>query len=189
MRLILPSIHIKFSAVVFAALFLLLETSEFTVSLLAAAAAHEAGHLIAMIVSGNRPKSITVYPFGIDIASGHSLCSYRTDIFISAAGCAVNLLLSAVFFAVLPTFAQCCAVLFLLNILPVKSLDGGRIVECFLLLRMDQDRAEGILYVTSFIFIVLLWMLSIYLLLFAPFNPTLFFICVYLFALIFLKKE
>lgn len=184
----MPDIKIKFSTVVFAALFLFLDASEFTVSVLAAAAVHEAGHLIAMYLSGIHPKSITVYPFGVDITAGHSLSSYRTDIFVAAAGCAVNLLLTAVFFAVLPTFALCCAVLAILNLLPIKSLDGGRIVECVLLMHKDEEQTARIVYTVSFIFIVILWMISIYLLLFAPFNPTLFFLCVYLFALIFLKK-
>lgn len=184
----MPDIKIKFSTVVFAALFLFPDASEFTVSVLSAAAAHEAGHLIAMYICGIHPKSITVYPFGVDITAGHSLSSYSTDIFIAAAGCAVNLLLTAVFFAVLPTFAMCCAVLAILNLLPIQSLDGGRIVECVLLMHKDEEQSACIVYTVSFIFIVILWIISIYLLLFAPFNPTLFFLCVYLFALIFLKK-
>jgi stage IV sporulation protein FB len=79
-------------------------------------------------------------------------------------------------------------VLAVFNLLPIKSLDGGRIVECALLMRMGEDEAARVIYVLSFIFIVILWIISVYLLLYAPFNPTLFFICVYLFAAIFLKK-
>ncbi|MHB1151207.1 MAG: metalloprotease [Eubacteriales bacterium] len=183
----MPDIKIKFSTVVFAALFLFMDASEFAVSVLAAAAVHEAGHLTAMYICGIHPKSITVYPFGVDITAGHSLSSYRADIFVAAAGCAVNLLLTVIFFAVLPTFALCCAVLAVLNLLPIKSLDGGRIVECVLLMHKDEEQTARIVYTVSFISIVILWIFSVYILLFA-FNPTLFFLCVYLFALIFLKK-
>jgi stage IV sporulation protein FB len=96
--------------------------------------------------------------------------------------------LAAATFMFIPMFAMCCAVLAVFNLLPIKSLDGGRIVECALLMRMGEDEAARVIYVLSFIFIVILWIISVYLLLYAPFNPTLFFICVYLFAAIFLKK-
>lgn len=184
----MPEINIKFSAVLFAALFLLPDASGLTLSVLIAAAAHEAGHLAAMYIRGVYPTSITVYPFGVDIITGDSLSSYRTDIFIAAAGCAVNLLLAVIFAPFIPVFAMCCVSLAVLNLLPIKSLDGGRILESVLLMCMEEERADAALYTASFIFIVLLWVASIYLLLFAPFNPTLFFLCIYLFAWIFLKK-
>ena len=184
----MPEINIKFSTVLFVALFLLPDASGLTLSVLIAAAAHEAGHLAAMYIRGVYPTSITVYPFGIDIATRDSLSSYRTDIFIAAAGCAVNLLLAIISAPFISIFAMCCASLAVLNLLPIKSLDGGRILESVLLMHMEEEQAAAAIYAISFIFIVVLWVVSIYLMLFAPFNPTLFFLCVYLFALIFLKK-
>lgn len=184
----MPKIDIKFSAVLFAALLLLLDPTDTVIMISAAAAAHEAGHIAAMYLCGIRPKSITVYPFGADIATGESLSSYRTDMLVAAAGCAVNLVLAAVTFFAAPSFAICCAVLAALNLLPIKTLDGGRIVECALLMHFSEEETARAVYVLSFIFIFLLWVASVYLLLFYPFNPTLFFICVYLFSVIFLKQ-
>ena len=184
----MPKINIKFSTVLFAALFLFLDTAKIAVPLFAASAVHEAGHIAAMYLCGIRPTTFTVYPFGVDINTGDTLSSYRSDILVATAGCAINLLLAAVTFTFIPAFAMCCTVLAVLNILPIKSLDGGRIVECALLLRMGEDEAARVVYVLSFLFIVMLWIISVYLLFYAPFNPTLFFMCVYLFASIFLKK-
>lgn len=182
-------IDIKLSAVIFASLFIILDASGTALPVMAAALLHEAGHLAAMYLLKIKPDSITVYPFGADIVVGQAISSYRDDIIIAAAGCAVNIVLAAVTFAFLPVFSGCCALFAAMNLLPIKSLDGGRILECVLLLKTSSDRAEPLIKAVSFFFIMPLWAASIYLLFYWPNNPTLFFVCVFLFASIFIKKE
>ena len=61
----------------------------------------------------------------------------------------------------LPASLGLCAV----NLLPVASLDGGRILSCLLSLTLGADAARRVLRLLSLFLLSLLWLLSVYALL------------------------
>ena len=149
-------IDIKFSAVVFACFFIVFDTTGTALPVMAAALLHEAGHLAAMYLLKIKPTAITIYPFGADIAVGQAISSYRDDIIIAATGGAVNIFLAAVTFTFMPVFSGCCALFAAMNLMPIKSLDGGRIFRSFLQVFTDRRRATFVAMVVGRVIAVLL---------------------------------
>jgi len=152
---------------------------------LAAALAHEGGHLVAMLLCRVPLKSIRITPAGIDIVHGEAL-SYRHENLCLAAGISVNLLL---FVFSLPSqkngrlslYSLSHLTLALLNALPIPSLDGGRLLENLLLRFLSPYQAKRTVAIIGSLFLFFLWSAGIFLLLRTAGNGTLFFLCLYLF--------
>ena len=114
------------------------------------------------------------------------LLSYRQELLVALGGPAANLLTATVLFrawtacgcpvcgaspslsgwalvlgVLLPASLGLCAV----NLLPVASLDGGRILSCLLSLTLGADVARRVLRLLSLFLLTLLWLLSVYALL------------------------
>ncbi len=122
---------------------------------------HECGHLFMMYLSGEKPKRIVFEAFGVRIEkSAFSNISYKKEIFISAGGIIADGLLCLIaggiyYFnesstAVLVVFIN--AFIGLFNMIPVKTLDMGRIINFALLKRFDESRCEEISDKISLIF-------------------------------------
>ncbi len=93
-------------------------------------ALHELGHITAMKLLGIRIRGLTLYSGGVKLKSDSlALCGTLTEISVLAAGPLVNLLLGAAgcFFGN-RLFAGINISLLLFNLLPLSSLDGGRIL-------------------------------------------------------------
>ena len=93
-------------------------------------ALHELGHITAMKLFGIHIKGLTLYSGGVKLKSDSlALCGTLTEISVLAAGPLVNLLLGAAgcFFGN-RLFAGINISLLLFNLLPLSSLDGGRIL-------------------------------------------------------------
>lgn len=108
---------------------------------------HEVGHILAMLFYGRKPNSITLGIMGIRIEKSDISLSYRQECVTALCGPAVNLIL-AVIFAVVDISGLPFAVntgLFVVNMLPVKTLDGGRFAENLLLLYSDKETADKVM--------------------------------------------
>lgn len=104
---------------------------------------HEVGHLTAMFIFGERVRSVHLGYFGMKIDCGDRILPAGRETVIALAGPAVNLILAAMFllFGFNADFSVNIA-LAVFNLLPVKMLDGGRILALFLSPR--AMRAVGI---------------------------------------------
>lgn len=160
----------------------------------AAALLHEVGHLCVMLICGQKVKQIIILPFGIDIKKVPCISSYKTDIAVSAAGIAVNALM--IYLCMLfpkslavDFFMQSNIVLFAINVLPIKSLDGGQILEKILLLFMSPYTVERAMAICSMVCIILVGSVAIWVFFGSGYNFTLLFMCMYLFTGLFLKNE
>lgn len=150
-----------------------------------AALIHELGHLATAVACGVRIAGMRLDLFGARLELP-GLLSYRQELLVALGGPAANLLTATVLFrawtacgcpvcgaspslsgwalvlgVLLPASLGLCAV----NLLPVATLDGGRILSCLLSLTLGADAARRVLRLLSLFLLTLLWLLSVYALL------------------------
>ena len=114
---------------------------------LAAAAAHEAGHVMAIYLVGGK---VTKLRLGMcDAKIETQGLGYRQEIFCALAGPGMSVL---VCLALRKAYATCAAISLLLglfNAMPVYPLDGGRALRAGLCLVLPLGRAEAVSNVVS----------------------------------------
>lgn len=168
---------------------LLCQLNGLTVSCLIASVIHEGGHLLAMLMIGAPPRECVLGAFGMRICLEDTLMDYKKNLLVSLAGPCANGTAAVVLIMMHCSAAASVHVaLALLNLLPVKALDGGEIVRCTLALMGWEAITEWVLGVSSFLIATLMVVLGIRLFTNTG-NPTLVLVGVYLvMASIFLKK-
>ena len=112
----------------------------------AASLLHELTHLFLLFKCGCTEAMLDFYPGGIKlIADGFSRLSYRNTVLCTVSAPVMNILtgaLSAVFGKItqspfLTEFAGISLALGIVNLLPLRFLDGGRALNAFLLQKKD----------------------------------------------------
>ncbi len=189
-------IKIGFFTIMFA-LSLILSHSLFSLASLLAALTHELGHILAAAVCRIRLKECKIGIYGAGLIPEGHLFSYRKEILLCSAGPLVNLALGSVGLwgyrqassDFLLWFSISSFVLGMMNLLPIKDFDGGRILRSLLCLRISMRSADGILQALSFFFIFTLWCFSVYLLLRASSSLSLFIFSISLFVRIFIPEK
>ncbi len=141
-------------------------------AVLLAVALHEGGHIGAARVLGVPICGVRMGLFGIRLRLG-GLLSYRQEGLIAAGGPAVNLLTALCLWPQAAVsdatwdglFCLASVGLAAVNLLPVRGLDGGRILRCLLAFFFGDGVADGVLGVTTAVFLLLIWFALGYLLL------------------------
>lgn len=160
---------------------------------LAAIVIHEAGHLLAAYLLRMKPSGATADTIGVRLLFRGSPPSYGKEILLCAAGPLANLL--SLLLALLcgtPTdsfFVSASAALALLNLLPIEGFDGGRILHSTLSLFLSPEKADKISYLFSFLFLFVLWCISVYLMMRVGNELSLFFFSTAIFFRLFLQKK
>lgn len=115
-----------------------------------AAALHECGHWTTIILLGGRIRTLRLSAVGAEMELDASCpLSYPKEALAAFAGPAVNLLLTALSVqAQWYLFAGLNLSLGLFNLLPVRMLDGGRILSC-LLNAFAPERAQWVVNAVS----------------------------------------
>lgn len=117
---------------------------------------HEAGHLLPMLFFGKKPDSVSLGLMGIKIEKNECSLSCKEECITALCGPLVNLIFAAVFalydIESIPFAVN--AGLFLINILPVKTLDGGRIIYYLCLMKADEIKAKKILLFSELLTVV-----------------------------------
>ena len=109
---------------------------------LAAAAAHEAGHVMAIYLVGGKVTKLRLGMCDAKIETRG--LGYRQEIFCALAGPGMSVL---VCLALRKAYATCAAISLLLglfNAMPVYPLDGGRALRAGLCLVLPLGRAEAV---------------------------------------------
>lgn len=96
-------------------------------ALLTAAAVHELGHVLALVLCGARITQIRVEFTGLCLVCT-ALTHRRDEAFAALAGPAAGLLWSAIATSFWPLSASFSLLLSLYNLLPALPLDGGRFI-------------------------------------------------------------
>lgn len=118
--------------------------------LLAAAAVHEGGHWIALRAFHVPVTALRLTPFGMEMRTLNSRLSYPRELAAVAAGPIANLLCGWALLRLSGGSREAAAgahfALALFNLLPVSTLDGGRILELLCAWMLPPgwgDRAAG----------------------------------------------
>ncbi len=176
------------------------DNSAYTMIALAAAAVHEVGHLVAAALLGVRVGSFSVNLLGVRLGLAVPLYSYKREWLLCAAGPALNLLTGGAAYYIYRNFGSpeklkyvlffAIASLFLalLNLLPIKNFDGGRMLICIAAPIIGIYTAEKITNTLSFFSVLLIWVMSLYLMLRVGSSLALFVFSSALFAELFLDS-
>ncbi len=190
----LPRIKIGAPTVAFIVLLIILDRSLLSLLALAAALIHELGHLAAMFLVGTKVTEIEMTVFGAEIRTRTMSQNSLENIVIFASGAAANLI-SALIVYTLPSasfealfFGGASLSLAVVNLLPIRTLDGGCILEA-VIVPLIPKYAPLILDIISLFTLGLLWLAAAYLLLIANGNLSLMLFCIYLFVTLFLRGE
>ncbi len=181
-----PKIKIGLPTVIFVGLLVFFDRSFLSLLALCAALIHELGHLTVMILLGVKVSKVEITFFGAEIRSKKLSNSILGNITVYAAGAAANIL-SAVIIYSLPSpsfealfFAGASLSLAVINLLPIRTLDGGCILEAVIFYLLPKY-APVILDVISSLTLGLLWLTAVYFLLVSGGNLSLMLFCMYLF--------
>ena len=157
---------------------------------------HELGHVLSAKLRKVRLESLDIGIFGARINLDHAIYSYDDEIAVCIGGPLINLISADIALILAHTlgilnetlyfFIFASLSLALINLLPIKSFDGGRILFAMLAKHLSLERAEHIIDVSSFISLFLLWAISLYLLLRTSASLSLFIFSISVFATIFI---
>lgn len=169
------------------------EPSRVPILTLAAILLHECGHLLAARLCHVKANGFFVDSLGARLTLSGTTLSYPAELIISAAGPFANLFSlplslflkgdNAAF------FVSVSLALALLNLMPIKGFDGGRIFYCLTALFTDSTRAERLCVFLSFFSLFVLWCVSVYLMLKAGADLSLFLFSISVFTRIFLQHK
>lgn len=176
-------------------LWIVTEPSRTPLLTLCAIAIHESGHLLAAKLCHVKTGDLSVDSLGARISLLGAAPSYPKELIICAAGPLANLL-SLPFASFLPStsgnaefFSSVSLALALLNTLPIRGFDGGRICYCLTALLTDPNLAERICTLLSFFSLFILWCISVYLMIKTGADFSLFLFSISVFTRIFLQNK
>lgn len=160
---------------------------------LLAALLHELGHVAAATALGIDLREVRLDVLGARLQTAGRLHSYAAEVVLCAAGPAVNFIL---FFLLLPFLERTAFLsslglaslsLGVFNLVPISGFDGGRIFSGLLHKLLPPVLAEQLARVASFLSLLCIWMLSVWLLLRTGTSLSLFVFSCYLFAMLFVR--
>lgn len=160
---------------------------------LLAALVHELGHIAAAALLGIDLRQIKLDVLGARLTTQGRLHSYAAEVALCLAGPAVNFLSFALLFpfmdrsAFLTQLALASLSLGVFNLIPVGGFDGGRIFSGLLHKLLPPNAAEKLCGLISFLSILCLWMLSVWLLLRTGTSLSLFVFSCCLFGMLFVR--
>ncbi len=134
--------------------------------LLSAVLFHELGHAMCATLLKRRITELKIGPFGARICLAGDI-SYGQELLIAISGPAASFLL---YFTlrqaqIAPNAADCSLFLGLINLLPVSTLDGGRVTECAVSYFFGPQAGTQTLKVCGKLCALALWLISVYLVL------------------------
>ncbi len=138
---------------------------------LAAALLHELGHLLAARLLKIPLGQLRLDFLGARMEVRGRMLSYGEEWLLAAAGPMISLLAAA---GAAPlwslseaarSFSCASLVLGLLNLLPIRTFDGGRMLECGLSAFLSERWVQALMRLCSLLFLLLLWACAVYFLL------------------------
>ena len=175
-------------AIIYLIWMLLADKSGIAAMSILAAALHEVGHILAARLLKIPIRAMRFDLLGARIDVKGRILSYGEEWLLCMAGPLSSLLFSLLgsFFwshTKLAIVFSCASLLLgLLNLLPIQTFDGGRMLECALLSFTSPKKVGSILRGCTFLFLWLLWAFSAYLMIKIADGISLFFFTLTLLA-------
>lgn len=178
-------IKISFLFLAFCTLCSLCDKSGVFTMALVASLLHEMAHILMLYFVGEYADNITLKPQGISLVRSGKMLSYKSEILVLLAGCILNFTLFAVFYFFceslsLKLFAVVNLSLGLFNILPLGTLDGGRILKILLKNVLPSQKADLICKIVSITVVILSFWVGIWLFTNGRNNVSLLYTSIYL---------
>ncbi len=179
-------------------LFYIFDEGENLVYIFLAATFHESAHIFFYYIFKAKIDSVRILPYGISASFRSTVkLSYKKEMVALFAGPCFNLIVavfcliinSFLFVDGLETFFLYNAAYFMMNIIPIFPLDGGRILRNLLLQRLSSDFALKISGVSSVFFLALLFVISVWVFTESGGNFSLILISLYLIITFFTKPD
>lgn len=143
---------------------------------------HEVSHILCAVIFGYDIKSLELSAQGLTIDLYENPSGYK-NLIIIVSGPLINLICSSVYLlitknssSVFVAFNQSFG---LFNLIPLKFLDGGRLLEEILDLCFPSYLATRICFVINVMLLIFTWCFSIYCFLFESSHSISLFICIF----------
>ena len=158
---------------------------------------HEAVHLVFLYFSGIKTAELIFLPGGIKIVcKGLSVLSYKKTVICSLCAPVFNIAAGASFYVLFRFLHKeilllCCAINLvagIINLMPMRFLDGGRAAEAVFMRRYDTVTAEKIMTRLSVISVIVLFSLFFVGCIIGRIQIFLLIFCIYCFIGIFSDK-
>jgi stage IV sporulation protein FB len=173
-------------------------SNEYTYISFLAAFIHEIGHIIAAKILKIKLKEMKFDFLGARLVVSENTLSYPKEIVLCVFGPLFNFLSAITVYIVsfiygiedikTKFFIFASLSLGILNLLPIRTFDGGRIVESLLCYTLSPSVSKKIVDVLSFTMILLLWCISVYFLLIYSSSLSLFVFSISLFFALFITE-
>ncbi|MBO5227133.1 MAG: hypothetical protein J6B17_03485 [Ruminococcus sp.] len=152
------SVRAEFSFITVCALICTINNGSMLKNSLFAAVLHEMAHLTAMLILGIGLKSVSFHGCGVRIYPEDRLLSYGKEIFILLAGPSSNLIMFLILYHYNGNEAAAAQLgLGLMNLMPCRNLDGGRVLRCCLsITKLDSHTIYSLTRIISISVILLL---------------------------------
>lgn len=165
---------------------LILDRENRVICCVLAAVLHELGHLVMMRCFHIRVQMVKVSIFDV-LIKADSPRSFRQDILVTLGGPAANFLSAAVFYPLSRDLLYANLALGMFNLLPVMSLDGGRLLYLILSRRFLPKTCSILLKITTFLLLLPLLTAGLLMLFRSGYNYSLLAVSLYLLAVFLFK--
>ncbi len=186
-------ISISPSVITMAAIILLSGRAYDALIPLFAAFLHECGHILVAFFLSIPIKRIKLNLFGALIETPPLACTYKKEALLAFAGPFMNILTGSSALMIFEEralyFSVASFAFALINLLPIESFDGGRILSCLLLNKYEPSVEHNISEICSLLSVFVLWCISVYFILRTGAYLSLFVFSGALFSHIFLKSD
>lgn len=168
-------------------IFIIYSRSALIIPIISAIFIHELGHIIASIILKVEIKCITISILGARLEMNSEI-SYLKEFIISLSGPTFGFLAflltsqADIHPQTILNFSIISLALSIFNLLPIETLDGGRIVKCLLCSLFSLDLAEKIMQITTFFTLFSFWLISVYIMLKFSGGLSAFIFCSFFFA-------
>lgn len=176
------NIEISYYFLIIISLILVTDQTYITICFFIAILIHELGHLIFILFYKIKISQISFRTYGINIEidKNRYLANYK-DIFILLSGSLANFIASIYFkYTEQELLVAVNIFIGLFNLIPIESLDGGKIINIILFYFFPMKIAYNISLVISIVFIAIFSILDFLFIIHGNFNVTLTILCVIL---------
>lgn len=133
------TVQVKFLFIAIVTLFLLTDTTGLAIICLLSCILHELGHIFAFYIAKIKPNLLVFDITGIKLEQPKQQLNFLTELFILSSGSITNYIFALLGYLISPTsnmnFVLMNIIIGTLNLLPLRTFDGGKILfiilSCF----------------------------------------------------------